>query len=162
MEKYIASRRRAAEASKKSVCSPSTELMGLDNDVLLRWSKFNLRVSQQVVSTVRQRNSSIQEAVSVPKATEDGRSSILVAADEMKAVVENIKQAVTVEETMPKRENEAFFQDIYTSIQVVTSGLFVLQLQCQQSGAIDDSLKEVLEGMRMSCADIVASLEDRR
>lgn len=162
IEKY-----RQRRAVKLAPLGHVMDLPPIDDTVLLGWSKFNLRATemishnQNVTKDVGEAELSLgsDPAVSSTKTVE--QNELLQAANEMKEVLERTRSCVENDEKKDRAEDDPFLHDLYTSIQVVMSGLFVLQLQCQQSGGTDSELSKVLDGLRISCTDMMTSLETK-
>ena len=162
IEKY-----RQRRAANLSPLGPAMNLPPIDDTVLLGWSKFNLRATemishhQNVTKDVGGAELSLgsDPAVSSTKTAE--QNELHQAANEMKAVIERTRSCVENDGKKDRAEDDPFLHDLYTSIQVVMSGLFVLQLQCQQSGGTDSELSNVLDGLRISCTDMLTSMETK-
>lgn len=168
VEKYLQRR----SAVKLDPIGPVINLPPLDDSLLLGWSKFNLRATQslpQQKDPVKCLNDSILLSSAPAPSVDNVLSSTQVADEcteqkELHQAANEMKEVLARTSSTMKTEAEASdtFRDLYSSIQMMMSGLLVLQLQLQQSGSIDSELNGILECMKSSCTEMMLSIESKQ
>lgn len=168
VEKYL----QRKSAVKLDPIAPVTNLPPLDDSLLIGWSKFNLRATQSLPlqkDPVKLLNGTVLSS-SAPAPCADyvspsnqaadeciEQKELYLAANEMKEVLERTRSTMEIE-----GEAGDIFRDLYSSIQMMMSGLLVLQLQLQQSGSIDSELNGILQSMKSSCTEMLLSIESKQ
>lgn len=128
--------------------------------MLDKWSQFSQLIKEAIEAPAIA--SPLESTNSFKEVSPDNIESLIAASEAMKTAVSEISSRLNDQESSTPIIEGSFYHDILTSVHVVVTGLYILELQCRRSGPTSAHLLVVIEEVMVSCCALTKNILERQ